>query len=98
MERHNLKETLTELHQELAASPTSVDGETKVLLQQLAADIDRICDVPEPTAEAEVNVAPEEKEGVLDQLLSLTEEFEESHPKLAEVIGRIATALSRIGI
>ena len=98
MERHNLKETLTELHQELAAAPTAVDGETKALLQQLATDIDRICDVPEPTVDADATVAPEEKEGVLDQLLSLTEEFEESHPKLADVIGRIATALSRIGI
>lgn len=97
MERHHLKETLTELHQELAAAQTAVDSETKTLLRQLAADIDRICDL-EPPVDAVDEAVPVEKEGLLDQLLNLTEEFEESHPKLADVIGRVATALSRIGI
>lgn len=97
MERHHLKETLTELHRELATSQAGVDSETKTLLRQLAADIDRICDI-EPPAEADHEAIPVEKEGLLDQLLNLTEEFEETHPKLADVIGRVATALSRIGI
>lgn len=95
MELQKLKSTLTELHQELAASPEPVDEETRQLLQQLADDIDRV--VHEPKLEVEAPIE-QHKEGWLDQLLSLTEEFEESHPKLAEVIGRVATALSRIGI
>ena len=97
MERNELKETLTELHRELAAAPAVIDSETKSLLKQLASDIDQICDADAPE-QVESEVVPEEKEGMLDQLLSLTEEFEDSHPQLADVIGRIATALSRIGI
>ncbi len=98
MEREQLKETLSELHQELGESPELVDDETKALIQQLAADIQLVCS-PESTETEDVNEQVQiEKEGVLDQLLGLTEEFEESHPKLAEVIGRVATALSRIGI
>ncbi|QDT33312.1 DUF4404 family protein [Thalassoglobus polymorphus] len=98
MEREQLKQTLSELHQELAESPDLVDTETKALIQQLATDIQLVCtsDSVEPGEKSEpVQI---EKEGVLDQLLSLTDEFEESYPKLAEAIGRVATALSRIGI
>lgn len=96
MERQKLKETLTELHSELEASNEPVDEETLALLRQVATDIDKVC-LTEPVPAEEPPVV-EEKEGMLDQLLSLTEEFEESHPKLAEVIGKVATALSRIGI
>lgn len=96
MEREKLKTTLTELHAELADSQEPVDEETTALLQQLATDIDRIC-VKESDSPVEVKIE-EHKEGLLDQLLNLTEEFEESHPRLADVIGRVATALSRIGI
>lgn len=97
MERQKLKETLTELHRELETSTEPVDAETVALLRQVATDIDRVC-VDEPSAEEIEPPVVEEKEGMLDQLLSLTEEFEESHPKLAEIIGKVATALSRIGI
>ena len=97
MERQKLKETLTELHSELEASNEPVDEETLALLRQVATDIDKVCLTESPVTE-EVPPVVEEKEGMLDQLLSLTEEFEESHPKLAEVIGKVASALSRIGI
>ncbi len=98
MERQKLKETLAELHQELAASPDTVDDETKTLLKQLATDIDLVCVAEVTDSGQDSTPVPEQKEGMLDQLLDLTSEFEESHPKLAEVIGRVATALSRIGI
>lgn len=98
MERQKLKETLTELHQELAASPDAIDGETKTLLKQLATDIDQVCDADDPDSDETSLAIPEQNEGMLDQLLDLTKEFEESHPKLAEAIGRVASALSRIGI
>lgn len=95
MEAEKLKQTLAELHQELAQSPTLLNDETKRLLRQLALDIDEVCEAASDPIEGKL---PVEKEGILDQLLSLTEEFEESHPQLAEVIGRVASALSRIGI
>ena len=98
MERQKLKETLAELHQELAASPDEIDDETKTLLKQLATDIDHVCVEDSADSEEKSPVVPEKKEGLLDQLLDLTKEFEESHPQLADVIGRVATAFSRIGI
>lgn len=94
MEREKLKQTLAELHNELGQSVDDLDEETKGLLQQLSGDIQRLT-VPE-TVESDPPAV--EQQGMLDQLLNLTEEFEESHPKLAEAIGRVATALSRIGI
>ncbi len=94
----HLKDTLNELHQELS-SGTPVDSETQALLVQVSADIQQFLAHQTTSAKDEVELATKpEKESLLDQTLSLTEEFEESHPKLAEIIGRIASALSRIGI
>ncbi|TWT57570.1 hypothetical protein KOR42_09320 [Thalassoglobus neptunius] len=96
MERKQLIETLNELHQELANSQEDVDPETQALLKQLSSDIDRIC-VTE-SAEQPEPVSSSKQESMIDQLLGLTDEFEESHPRLAEIVGRVASALSRIGI
>ncbi|MEW4488392.1 DUF4404 family protein [Thalassoglobus sp. JC818] len=96
MERKRLIETLNELHQELANSREEVDPETQALLKQLSSDIDRICAAE--TEEQPEPVSSSKQESMIDQLLGLTDEFEESHPRLAEIVGRVASALSRIGI
>lgn len=91
-----LKQTLVELHEELNAAPEKIDAETQALLKQLSSDIDQLFrDVSQP---AQAAIEPAEKEGMIDRLMHLTDEFEESHPQLAEIIGRVASALSRIGI
>ena len=97
MERQQLKETLIALHNELSASQEEVDQETQGLLKQLSDDIDRLCE-PAEEAEPVETVDSEQKEGMIDQLMHLTDQFEASHPQLAETIGRVAAALSRIGI
>lgn len=90
MDLETLKNSLRELHGELQ-SGARLDPETAALVRQLAADVSQLTVQPTETQAAE-------RQGVLDRLLSVTEEFEESHPQLAELIGKVATALSRIGI
>ena len=96
MEREELKTTLNQLHEELQQG-TQIDSETQALLGQVSEDIQRVLSHSE-SHEADPFPAPAQKKTLLDQLLGLTEEFEDSHPQLAEAIGRVATALSRIGI
>ena len=94
MER--LKETLSELHSELS-SGRPVDPETQELLKKVSTDIQDLLEQADSKEEDEASSSTE-KETLLDQMLNLTEEFEESHPELAQIIGRVASALSRIGI
>lgn len=98
MDQQKLKEILSELHLELSENGGPLDEETTSLLQQLAQDIEHVAALKKNDDAEQTVVVEHEKQGVLDQLLSLTDEFEESHPQLADIIGRIATALSRIGI
>ena len=99
MEREQLKQRLSELHQELSGSEP-VDPELKSLLQQIAGDIDSLVDRSDSSGgEGEVGEIPADvKQGLIDRMLDVTTEFEESHPNLTTIIGRIADALSRFGI
>ena len=97
MEQEQLKTTLRELHAELVDGE-SVDEETAALLQQLAEDIDRLSHPPAAAEKEPVQDSEQERQGILDRLLDLSEGFEESHPQLARAIGNVASALSRIGI
>lgn len=94
MPQEQLKQTLAELKSQLAVDE-DLDEETEALLQQLADNINEVL-IREQAREA--GEKPPEKQSTLDQLLDLTERFEESHPDLASAIGRVANALSRIGI
>ena len=98
MPREHLKDTLRQLHAELE-SGQAIDPELQGLLKQLSQDVDQLAP-DDMTVASETAVAPvvDEKQTLLDRLLGLTEEFEDSHPELAESIGRVASALSRIGI
>ena len=93
----HIKETLHELHEALAAGQ-EVDAETQALLKELGADINQLLEKSETTEDGTPLVDSAEKDSLMDQMLDLTEQFEESHPRLAQVIGRIASALSSIGI
>lgn len=98
MEREQLKQRLSELHQELQSSELD-DPDVQSLLHQLSDDIDDLLQRASAAEPAETEKSRgEKKQSLLDRLLSLTEEFEDSHPQLAEAVGRVAAALSRIGI
>lgn len=90
MERDQLLDTLRRLHQELSQSD-SIDAQTREAFDKVAADVERLTDPEQPTTDEE---AAESKEG-LNGLLS---EFEAEHPRLAEMIGRVADGLANLGI
>jgi len=91
MEREELKQTLQQLHQQLQ-SGEPVDPQLAALLQQVSQEVILLASTTSPLP------ADMQKESLLDRMLGLTQEFEETHPLLAEAIGRVATAFSRIGI
>lgn len=89
MPRTRLRQTLEELEHELErAGP--VDGRSRELLDHV---VDEVRELLERTEE------PAGKQRSLrERLTEATEAFETDHPALAEALGRLATALSNLGI
>ena len=81
-----LRTTLNHLHEQLAGADP-IDAELRDALEAAVDEIQTRLD------------ADEEHENSLgDRLAEMIDEFEESHPNLAEAIGRVVDALSRLGI
>lgn len=91
MDPVKFRETLSQIHSELERA-NSVDDESRKILVELLHDIERIL-----TADANLD-RTQEAGGVLGQLKKSVEHFEDSHPFLASLIGRIADGLSNMGI
>jgi len=91
MKADELHHTLQELHEELGRA-SRVDPESERLLRELMADISKL--IGEHTASS----LPAESAGVVDRLVEASKDFEENHPGLVAAIGRLADALSRIGV
>lgn len=89
MEREDLREQLAALHAALGDDGESVGPEARELLRAVMDDIQRVLDVEE---------GDEQPEGLVDRLRDAVEDFEESHPTLAEAAGRVIDALARMGI
>jgi hypothetical protein len=82
-----LRDELEHLRRELSEA-ASLDPEDRELLAKLAGDIERLL-----ADEASGSGAP-----LADRLRLATKRFEETHPKLTAVVGRVADALSNLGI
>ncbi|MDA0659296.1 MAG: DUF4404 family protein [Planctomycetota bacterium] len=91
MDPAKFRETLSQIHNELEVAH-SVDDESRKILIELLHDIERILTVDAPSAGAQ------DAGGVMGQLKKSVEHFEDSHPFLASLIGRIADGLSNMGI
>jgi hypothetical protein len=87
LDKQHLRTQLASLHQALADAD-SVGPEARELLRAVMDDIERLLEVEER----------EEPEGLMDRLREAVEDFEESHPTLAEAAGRVIDALARMGI
>lgn len=87
MPRKALREDLEHLHRELAEG-AELDPDARALLAELSGDIERLLAEDEPGAAAPL----------ADRLRAATERFEESHPALTAVVGRLAETLSNLGI
>ena len=91
MPQEELKKTLASLHEELAHNQ-SVDPELRELLVRLAEDIDDVLHPAAPPPDEDSD------ESLVDRVKHAAEHFEESHPQLAAIIGRMADSLSQLGI
>ena len=87
MPKNALREELERLHRELSETST-LDEEARALLGELAEEIERM--LAEETSGAAAPLA--------DRLRAATERFEETHPQLTAVVGRVADALANLGI
>ena len=86
MHKEQLRETLTELHSELASVET-LDDETRQLLQQVAGDI-----------EAVMAEAHDEPLTVQERVGEMAATFRAEHPRLSGILTQLADTLSKLGI
>lgn len=86
----SLKENLEQLHHQLQTAQR-VDPQTRQLLEETLGDIRRIL-------EQEPAQAEDEEKSIVDRLNDAALRFEESHPTLANTIGRLADLLAQMGI
>jgi hypothetical protein len=88
MTRENLRETLARLHDELdAAEP--IDGEVRAELERALVEIREVVERARPA---------EDSSPLGDRLETVAVQFEQSHPLLAQAIGRVVNALAAMGI
>ena len=90
MPQEHLKQTLQSLHEELSTG-APVDPEVRAQLQQLAAEIEGVLRQSPPAPAGD-------EETLLDRVTGIAAPFEETHPRLAAILGRIADGLSQLGI
>lgn len=85
-----LRESIEHLREELA-SGAPLSREDRALLENV---LDQVSGVADPESEEDASFAEE----FFEDLRELGDRFEQTHPNLALVIGRIANALSQLGI
>jgi hypothetical protein len=90
MKKRELHEILSELHVELEQTPT-VDPQARSLLQDLRRDIQEVL-------ARSGNPEPPEGRGLQERLAGAITEYEVLHPRLTAILGRVADALSQMGI
>jgi len=88
-ESPSLDQILAELHEALEASGDDLDSEVRDELRQAAAEIQAALGSPD---ERELS------DSLAQRLRGGLERFEETHPRLTAIVGRIADALSDLGI
>lgn len=91
MESKQLQESLTTIHDELAAKD-EIDDETRRLLAALGQDIARLLETSGDERD------DEERSILAERLRTAVGEFEADHPRLTETLARLADTLSGMGI
>jgi hypothetical protein len=93
-----LRKTLAHLHEQLE-SDGPIAPETQSLLQAAMQEINESLERASADSTATAPAAGGEGDSsLLDRLSQMAEEFEESHPAISAAVGRVATALSNLGI
>ena len=91
MKTDDLHKTLQQLHEELA-NASHVDAESERLLRELLEDISGLL------AARGAGTAGGGHSGLAERLSEASTRFEDDYPGLVAAIGRLADALSRIGV
>lgn len=95
--KEKIEELLRQLHNELAEAE-NVDADLSEKLRGTATEIQTALQ-RQQSLPAVLGESPDaESHGVIDQLRDAAERFEDSHPTLTNTVGRIADALSQLGI
>jgi len=89
MEKKQLNQLISRLHEELSSANT-LDEQSRGQLQGLTEDIERL------TGQGES--ARQYRESATSQLSEAALRFESEHPKLSLVIGELMDALGKLGI
>lgn len=89
MGKDQLRDDLARLHQELSETPSLGEGERELLVEVLR-DIEALLERDESGAE--------EHETLADRLNGAMDRFEDQHTSLTAAVGRIANALSNLGV
>lgn len=90
MEKHTLRETLQQLHEELEEGP-KVDDNVRELLRSVMQDIQHLLD-------EEGGQSTSHHRSLVGRIEEATTYFEASHPNLTAAAGRVIDALSSMGI
>lgn len=97
MSKEKIEELLRQLHDELAEAE-DVDADLSEKLRGAAVEIQTALERQQPLEEIADDQADDQPVGVIEQLREAAERFEDSHPTLTNTVGRIADALSQLGI
>lgn len=98
MNQDELRETLRQLHAELAQAG-QIDTQSLELLNQLTADVDRIVLGKQPNSVGDQPIPAEGRElSYSDQLRSMVSTFETRHPVVSGLLERLSDGLANLGI
>jgi len=95
--KEKIEDLLRQLHDELAEAE-DVDADLSEKLRGAAAEIQTALERQYPMEDVSDSQTEGEPGGVIEQLRDAAERFEDSHPTLTNTVGRIADALSQLGI
>lgn len=90
MPKDQLRQRIQELLDELEQIDTQ-DAAAREHLAHVLRDIREAVEAPD-------EAAPDQGESLIDRLNDATRQFEESHPTLTAMVGRLAESLSNLGI
>jgi DNA repair ATPase RecN len=92
MNKDKIAQLLNQLHEELSDAD-GVDPALSERLRSATAAIEEALDRDQAIA-----AEREHPQGMIEQLRDAANQFEDSHPTLTNTVGRIADALSQLGI
>lgn len=99
--QQNLRTSLTALRDQLHCTPlpsAEISPEMRALLEGVMTDIDQVLRNRPSSTMALSPATAQEQKSLIQRLSSAEKQFEETHPTLAGIVGRLLDALAGMGI